>query len=334
MIYGGAPSAVHGPLKAYFRTPAIRWRALHAAGAIGLITITEPRNLPNGAANPQRASEPRGSRSTRPVEQLADPELWPLAGAKLSATVPDSSAAECFAGTQHTWDELQTLANNGQPLPAFPLPLRVHTRTETQVVSSYQAPNVIAKLEGSDPKLRNEYLILSAHLNQLGVGRPVDGDAIYNGVIDNAVGIASLIETAKALKAGPRPRRSLLFIAYTGEEEGELGSQFYARYPTVPRSQIIANLNMDMYLPLFSLHFLRKRGCRLRDRPQRAKARGGRAGARQPRRDNGPTDGVHCPRSQPTYRCPSVECRNRRALAHPSAAKFGKSQTVDRPCYR
>jgi Zn-dependent M28 family amino/carboxypeptidase len=260
VIYGGAPSAVHGPLKAYFRTPAIRWRALHAAGAIGLITITEPRNLPNGAANPQRASEPRGSRSTRPVEQLADPELWPLAGAKLSATVPDSSAAECFAGTQHTWDELQTLANNGQPLPAFPLPLRVHTRTETQVVSSYQAPNVIAKLEGSDPKLRNEYLILSAHLNQLGVGRPVDGDAIYNGVIDNAVGIASLIETAKALKAGPRPRRSLLFIAYTGEEEGELGSQFYARYPTVPRSQIIANLNMDMYLPLFPLHFLQVQG--------------------------------------------------------------------------
>ena len=105
-----------------------------------------------------------------------------------------------------------------------------------------------------------KYLVLSAHLDHLGVGRPVDGDTIYHGAMDNASGIASLIETAKALAQGPRPKRSVIFLALTGEEEGELGSQFYAHYPTVSRAQIIADLNMDMYLPIFPLHFLEVQG--------------------------------------------------------------------------
>jgi Zn-dependent M28 family amino/carboxypeptidase len=132
--------------------------------------------------------------------------------------------------------------------------------TTVHTVKSFDSPNVVGLLEGSDAKLKHEYIVLSAHLDHLGEGRPVDGDAIYNGAMDNAAGIASLIETAKALANGPRLRRSILFLALTGEEEGELGSQFYARYPTVPRSRIVANLNMDMYLPLFPLRFLEVQG--------------------------------------------------------------------------
>jgi Zn-dependent M28 family amino/carboxypeptidase len=136
----------------------------------------------------------------------------------------------------------------------------VRATTTTNIISTVEAPNVVAKLEGSDPKLKSEYLVLSAHLDHLGVGRPVDGDAIYHGAMDNASGIASLIETAKALADGPRPKRSIIFLALTGEEEGELGSQFFAHYPTVPRSQIIADINMDMYLPIFPLRFLEVQG--------------------------------------------------------------------------
>jgi Zn-dependent M28 family amino/carboxypeptidase len=165
-----------------------------------------------------------------------------------------------FAGSPHTLDELQGIAKDGQPLPSFPLAVSIRATTTTQVVTTYQAPNVVGLLEGRDPKLKQEYLLLSAHLDHLGVGRPVDGDSIYNGAMDNASGIASLIETAKALAKGARPKRSIIFLAFTGEEEGELGSQFYAHYPTVPRSQIIADLNMDMYLPLFPLHFLEVQG--------------------------------------------------------------------------
>lgn len=100
---------------------------------------------------------------------------------------------------------------------------------------------------------------ISAHLDHVTVGREVNGDAIYNGAMDNAVGVASLLEVAKALKQA-KPKRSILFLALTGEEAGELGSQYFARTPTVPRRQIVAELNMDMYLPLFPLRFLEVQG--------------------------------------------------------------------------
>jgi Zn-dependent M28 family amino/carboxypeptidase len=255
VIFGGAPAAVHGPLKAYFRTTAIRWQTLKAAGAVGVITIPEPRPSQAGATRTGN-----GFGAGRPIDQLSDPALNPLQDARLNATIPAPSASSIFVGSSHTLDELQALAKDNQPLPTFTLPITVRAKTTTSVISSYQAPNVVGLLKGSDPKLRNEYLLLSAHLDHLGVGRPVDGDSIYNGAMDNAAGIASLVETAKALAKGKHPRRSIVFLAFTGEEEGELGSQFYAHYPTVPRPQIVADLNMDMYLPLFPLHFLEVQG--------------------------------------------------------------------------
>ena len=209
----------------------------------------------------QQEGAGRGAGFTRqPGIQLADPALNPLEGARLSATLPAVSTSSLFAGSPHTLDELQALAKNGDALPSFPLAVTVRATTTTKVISTVDAPNVVALLEGSDPKLKHEYLVLSAHLDHLGVGRPVDGDAIYYGAMDNASGIASLIETAKALSNGPRPKRSIIFLALTGEEEGELGSQYFAHYPTVPRAQIIADLNMDMYLPIFPLHFLEVQG--------------------------------------------------------------------------
>ncbi len=264
VIFAGAPSALHGPLKAYYRTAAIRWQTLKAAGAVGVVTIAEPRSQQGApgrsASTPATPNAAANNPAVRPAEQLSDPALNPLDGAQLSATIPAASAAAWFTGSGHTYDELAALAKDGKPLPAFPLNISIRATTTTKVLSTYQAPNVIAVLPGSDHKLKNEYLVLTAHLDHLGVGRPVNGDSIYNGAMDNAAGIASLIETAKALASGPRPRRSILFIAFTGEEEGELGSQFYARYPTVPRTQIIADLNMDMYLPLFPLRFLEVQG--------------------------------------------------------------------------
>jgi hypothetical protein len=294
VIFASSPDVVHGPLKAYFRTTATRWKALKAAGAIGLITIQDARPFgagggrrganagvfpqgtqvgqtpllpPSGetAAAPAPTSSAqqgsgRGSGGRGPGLQLADPALYSLEGAKLNASFSAASAASLFSGSTHTLDELQSLAKNGEPLPSFPLAAAIHATTTTKVLSTVSAPNTVGLLEGSDPKLKHEYLVLSAHLDHLGVGRPVDGDDIYNGAMDNASGIASLIETAKALAAGPRPKRSVIFLALTGEEEGELGSQFFAHYPTVPRSQIVSDLNMDMYLPLFPLHFLEVQG--------------------------------------------------------------------------
>src|SRR4029450_10016363 len=92
-----------------------------------------------------------------------------------------------------------------------------------------EAANVVARLPGSDPRLRDEYVVLSAHLDHLGIGDPGDGDAIYNGAYDNASGVAALLEAARVLAAAkPRPRRSVLLLGVSGEERGRLGAERFA----------------------------------------------------------------------------------------------------------
>ena len=109
------------------------------------------------------------------------------------------------------------------------------------------APNVVGVLRGADPELRDSYLVLSAHMDHVGVGRPVDGDSIYNGADDDASGVAAMLEVAEAFAALPAPpRRSVLFLAVSGEEKGLLGSRWFAAHPTVPIASIVANLNLDM----------------------------------------------------------------------------------------
>jgi Zn-dependent M28 family amino/carboxypeptidase len=98
---------------------------------------------------------------------------------------------------------------------------------------------------------------MSAHLDHLGIGEPINGDKIYNGAMDNASGIAAILEVAQKLhESGAKPARSILFVAVTGEEKGELGSQYFVAHPTVPRQSMIANVNTDMFLPLFPLKIL------------------------------------------------------------------------------
>jgi len=107
--------------------------------------------------------------------------------------------------------------------------------------------NVVGKVTGSDPKLKNEYVIHSAHLDHLGIGRPVEGDSLYNGAHDNASGVASLLQIANIYShVKVKPKRSILFVAVTGEELGELGSGYFAVHPTVPVKNLVADVNTDM----------------------------------------------------------------------------------------
>jgi Zn-dependent M28 family amino/carboxypeptidase len=116
---------------------------------------------------------------------------------------------------------------------------------------------VVGLLPGTDPKLRNEYVVVTAHLDHVGVGQPINGDSIYNGAMDNASGVATLIETALTLhQTQKRFRRSVVFLAVTAEEKGLLGSRYFAAHPTVPADAIVANVNVDMFLPLFPLRGL------------------------------------------------------------------------------
>ncbi|MBC8081567.1 MAG: M28 family peptidase, partial [Hymenobacter sp.] len=126
--------------------------------------------------------------------------------------------------------------------------LRPHlTATQRSRYQDADSYNVIGKVEGSDSRLRAEYVVHTAHLDHLGVGPAVAGDSIYNGAHDNATGVASLLEIAGVYgRLQQKPRRSVLLAVVTGEEMGLLGSAYFARNPTVPKSQLVANINTDM----------------------------------------------------------------------------------------
>ncbi|HEX2076841.1 MAG TPA: M20/M25/M40 family metallo-hydrolase [Longimicrobium sp.] len=116
-----------------------------------------------------------------------------------------------------------------------------------EMLDQARAPNVAAVLPGSDPALRDEYVVVSAHFDHVGVGAPVNGDSIYNGADDDASGTSGLLEVAQAFaQLGVRPRRSVLFLHVSGEEKGLAGSEWYSDHPTVPLGQIVANVNVDM----------------------------------------------------------------------------------------
>ena len=169
-----------------------------------------------------------------------------------NATINVPTAAELFDGTPITFEEALDAADAGRPRSTA-LGVKV---TLTQHTSHEEATsaNVVGLLRGSDPLLASEYIVYSAHLDHVGVGTAVNGDDIYNGYYDNAMGIALMIEAARAFAAMPlRPARSILFVAVTGEERGLLGSDYFAHYPTVPSESIIANVNLDMPLFLYPL---------------------------------------------------------------------------------
>jgi Zn-dependent M28 family amino/carboxypeptidase len=128
-----------------------------------------------------------------------------------------------------------------------PVPLGVQaTMGISTTLRTIDSKNVIAKLEGSDSKLKDEYVVYSAHWDHLGVGAPVNGDKIYNGALDNASGVASVLEIARAFKhVQPQPKRSILFLMVTAEEQGLLGSQYYSVTPLYPLAKTAANINID-----------------------------------------------------------------------------------------
>ena len=189
----------------------------------------------------------------QPSLTLADPALDETAGQKLAVTINPARAEKFFAGTGHTFKDILARAEAGKPLPTFELPASLRA-TVAVASEEVESPNVVGLLPGTDPVLKDEYVVLSAHLDHVGIGEPVNGDRIHNGAMDNASGIAGLIETAVAIRdAGTRLRRSLVFLAVTAEEKGLLGSRYYANHPTVPADRIVANVNTDMFLPIIPM---------------------------------------------------------------------------------
>ena len=165
---------------------------------------------------------------------------------ELKAAVRLSQAASerLFQHASKSWADVLRDVDASKP-QAFPLPVTVSLR-EVSHHKSITSPNVAAVLPGSDPKLSQEYVVYTAHVDHLGIGRPINGDSIYNGAADDASGTAALLVIAKAFKSLPHaPARSIMFLAVTAEEKGLLGSDYFAHFPTVPTQSIAADINMD-----------------------------------------------------------------------------------------
>jgi Peptidase family M28 len=245
----GAPTKIPGPLAAHMQSASERNAMLRRLGAIGTVSIPNPKNMDIPW---ERSSLAR----FLPAMTLSDPALDDSHGMKLGVVVNPASADLLLTGTGHTIKEILAAADADKPLPHFNLNAKlkaVVALKRAELVSE----NVVGLLEGSDPRLKNEFVVFTAHLDHLGVGKPIKDDAINNGAMDNASGVAAMLDVAAILKeSGAKPRRSILFVAVTAEEKGLLGSRFFANHPTVDSKQIVANINTDMFLPLFPLKLL------------------------------------------------------------------------------
>jgi len=259
----GGPAELPGPLKSFARTSPFA-KALRDAGAVGTISIPTPKSMDFGWQRVASGASQAGMRLA--VAPDADavaakhPALADEHGAMFSATFNPAQAEKLFAGTGHTFAEMLALADAQKPLPHFALGKNV-TATVVGETSQVVSPNIVGELKGADPKLAGEYVLVSAHLDHLGVGAPINGKTVYSGAMDDASGVATVLETARIFsQAKTRPKRSMLFVIFTAEEKGLLGSRYFAGHPTVPESAIAADLNLDMFMPIFPLKKLHVQG--------------------------------------------------------------------------
>jgi Zn-dependent M28 family amino/carboxypeptidase len=190
---------------------------------------------------------------------LADPAMNETAGLRFSAGWNPLQAEMLFKDSKQSFARVLDAADHSRPLPHMRLARKVKATTvvKKQPVSS---KNVVGVRWGKDPQLSHEFVVISAHLDHLGEAPAGEGDRIYNGAMDDASGIASLIEIASQLQHSKiETKRSIIFLAVTAEEKGELGSKYYAANPSV-EGRYVADINMDMFLPLFPLKYLEVQG--------------------------------------------------------------------------
>ncbi len=176
--------------------------------------------------------------------QFEDVTLAYTVSGNLNIIINPNEAYKLFYGSDYSFDDVLNMHSNNR-IKSFELKPKMRFRGVFKE-RDFISPNVIGMIEGSDPKLKDSYLIISAHYDHLGIGESIKGDSIYNGALDNAIGVSVLLELAKSFSSlNTKPKRSIIFIATTGEEKGLLGSIYYTDNPVVPLYKTIANVNID-----------------------------------------------------------------------------------------
>jgi hypothetical protein len=238
----GFPVGAPGEIAAHLNSEKARIAKEH--GAVGLLSIYTPmlEKVISWDNVRDRANE-------ADVKWLGDDGKPSYAGPNLPVTgyIGQKATAAMFAGSPTPLSEILTATTQKGAKPkGFALNKQVTVERHSDV-RRLTSPNVVAILPGSDPKLRNEYIVLSAHLDHLGRVKAENGDDIANGAMDNAMGVSTMLEAARAFAASPvKPKRSILFAAVTAEEEGLLGSEYLAKHPVVGGGKVVGVVNLDM----------------------------------------------------------------------------------------
>jgi len=241
----GGPESIAGAHRAHAIAEVLP-HYLENAGAVGVIQIGTPKNREVPWARQKAAG-------TQPGMVLEEKALRRYRGEMFGAYFDETRAELLFNGSGKTFAQLVALADDHKPLPHFKLVPTIDAHVEA-VVEPLNSVNVVGELPGSDPALAPEAVVLSAHLDHLGTGQPDHGNGIFHGAMDDASGIATLLETAHMFRAAnAKPRRSIVFLAVCAEEKGLLGSRYFAAHPSTHAGHLIADINTDMFLPLYPL---------------------------------------------------------------------------------
>lgn len=244
VVLNNAPARFPVDQRAFHASSSEKLGELERRGAIGAIFLRDPANEARrpwalDAPNWQRPAMRRIDAQGQPADDFPGLAVWVGASVAVANVI--------FEGSPYTATEVFALLEKDE-LRGFDLVGEATLATRARL-DRIECRNVIGRLPGSDARLADEHVVFTAHLDHLGIGAPHDGDSIYNGAQDNAVGVATMLESARLLAAGRKPpKRSMLFLALTAEEKGLLGAYHFAAQPTVPRQSLVANVNMDMPL--------------------------------------------------------------------------------------
>lgn len=243
VMFGGTPKGIQTEERAYYGTQ----KSVEASkrGAIGIVSLYTPTR--ETIYSFQRLVGEGRLDSARMSWLQADGTTFSRApNIQASASLSMDGGRKLIEGAGRDFDEIIATAEaEGGAVESFELPYRI-AMTQASTLDTVESDNVIGLIEGSDPDLKDEIILLTAHLDHIGVSKSFEDDKINNGALDNAAGVSTLLEVARMMMAGERPKRSVMLLLVTAEEKGLLGAQYFAQNPTVDRARLVGSVNLDM----------------------------------------------------------------------------------------
>lgn len=241
VYFNQAPESFPSNERAYFSSGSVKYEEAVKRGAIGAISM----QLPDDQRRSWEASVNRSSHGTSRWADKQGKAQNTFEQLKVTASFNPEKAEKLFVNTNKKLAAVIESLKSSKP-QSFALGIDARMKVHTNI-TAIQSSNLIGVIPGSDPVLKNEYVVYTAHVDHVGVGVPMKGDSIYNGAHDNASGTSIVLEIARTYMNLKQPtKRSILFTVVTAEESGLLGSDYFANNPTIPKESMVANFSLDM----------------------------------------------------------------------------------------